>query len=268
MRVVASQLHRRHDALEIHNGAMVRSAESPERADMIAEVLHAVGHEFMDPIAVDRALLEQVHSAHYTDFLADAWQRWVDRGETAPAAMGFVWPARQPHQETPTDLIGQLGYFSFAGDTTVLDVDYHHGNGTQSIFYDRSDVLFVSLHGDPEHEFPWFSGYARETGVGAGDGWNLNLPLAPGSGFAAWSEALEVGLKRIQKARVDALVVSLGVDTYEHDPIGTFKLSTANFAMVARRVGALGLPTVLLQEGGYAVEDLGANVAAFLEPLS
>lgn len=129
-------------------------------------------------------------------------------------------------------------------------------------------MLFVSLHGDPAHEFPWFSGYASETGAGEGEGWNLNLPVAPGADFGTWSVALEDALARIRQAGVDALVVSLGVDTYEHDPIGTFGLATIDFSLTAERIGSLGLPAVYLQEGGYAVDDLGRNVAAFLEPLS
>jgi acetoin utilization deacetylase AcuC-like enzyme len=339
MQVVASHEHHAHDALEIHNGQMVRSSESPERADMIFQALDQAGHTFHQPEAIDRDLLVRVHSPSYTQLLETAWQRWTERGEEAPAAMGFAWPTRNLPGGPPEDLVGQLGYYSFGGDTTivdgtwsasvaaasiavtaadmvnasgspayglcrppghhamadqfggycylnnaalaaqrlldngagrvaVLDVDYHHGNGTQSIFYGRNDVLFVSLHGDPAHEFPWFSGYAAETGAGEGEGWNLNLPVAPGADFGTWSVALEDALARIRQAGVDALVVSLGVDTYEHDPIGTFGLATTDFSLTAERIGSLGLPAVYLQEGGYAVDDLGLNVAAFLEPLS
>jgi acetoin utilization deacetylase AcuC-like enzyme len=150
----------------------------------------------------------------------------------------------------------------------VLDVDYHHGNGTQSIFFERSDVLFVSIHADPMFEFPWFAGHAAEIGSGDGDGWNLNLPLPSGTGFAQWRAALDVAMARITDAQADALVVSLGVDIYEHDPLGTFTIATSDFGDIARTIGEAGLATVVVQEGGYAVGDIGANVAAFLEPLA
>jgi acetoin utilization deacetylase AcuC-like enzyme len=146
----------------------------------------------------------------------------------------------------------------------ILDVDFHHGNGTQDIFFGREDVLFVSLHGDPRDAFPYFSGYADETGSGAGAGFNLNLPLPSGTAFAAWSAALEVGLARIRNFAADALVVSLGVDTYEADPISFFKLSSADFASYGKMIGGLGLPTLFVLEGGYAVADVGVNVVNVL----
>ncbi len=116
-----------------------------------------------------------------------------------------------------------------AARVAVLDVDFHHGNGTQDIFYDRADVLYVSLHGDPAHAFPYFSGYAEETGAGAGTGFNMNLPLPPATEFSAWEQALASGLARIRRFAPDALVVSLGVDTFAQDPISFFKLGLGRF---------------------------------------
>lgn len=150
----------------------------------------------------------------------------------------------------------------------ILDVDYHHGNGTQSIFYDRSDVLFVSLHADPLTSFPYFAGNADEKGVGRGAGFNHNLPMPHGTNFDTWMDALEVGLASVESARCDALVISLGVDTYEHDPISRFTLTTADYQPMASRIRALGLPIVVVQEGGYAVEAIGDNVVSFLSGLS
>lgn len=146
----------------------------------------------------------------------------------------------------------------------ILDVDFHHGNGTQDIFYDRSDVLYVSLHGDPAHAFPYFSGYADETGAGAGTGCTMNLPLKPGTGFAAWSQALASALERIRAFAPDALVVSLGVDTFEHDPISFFRLKSEDFSTYGRMIGAGKWPTLFVFEGGYAVADVGVNAVNVL----
>jgi acetoin utilization deacetylase AcuC-like enzyme len=146
----------------------------------------------------------------------------------------------------------------------VLDVDYHHGNGTQDIFWERDDVLFVSLHGTPDTEYPWFLGYADERGAGRGEGYTLNLPLPRGSGWDAYGAALAAALDAIRAFRPGALVVSLGVDTFEADPISAFRLAREHYPLMGSMIAGLGLPTVLVQEGGYAVEAIGANVAGVL----
>ena len=147
----------------------------------------------------------------------------------------------------------------------VLDVDYHHGNGTQAIFYDRPDVFFASVHGDPRTEYPFFLGYADETGHGAGEGANLNLPMARGTDYAQWSEALEVALAAITRFGAQALVVSLGVDTFALDPISGFALQSEDYLRMGDRIAKLGLPTVLVFEGGYAVDAVGVNAVNVLQ---
>lgn len=147
----------------------------------------------------------------------------------------------------------------------VLDVDYHHGNGTQSIFYDRADVFFASIHGDPRTEYPFYLGHADERGAGAGLGANLNLPLARGTDYAAWSQALEEGLRAVTDYGAQALVLSLGVDTFAQDPISGFKLHSEDFLRMGERIAKAGLPTVIVFEGGYAVEAVGVNVANVLQ---
>ncbi len=147
----------------------------------------------------------------------------------------------------------------------VLDIDYHHGNGTQAIFYDRADVFFASVHGDPHTEYPFFLGYADEVGQGAGLGHNLNLPLPRGTGFARWREALGLALQRIAASGAQALVVSLGLDTFEGDPISGFQLRSEDYFRVGEDLAAAGLPTVLVFEGGYAVDALGTNTVNVLE---
>ncbi len=150
------------------------------------------------------------------------------------------------------------------GKVAILDVDVHHGNGTQGIFWDRSDVFFCSLHGAPDAFYPHFAGYADEIGAGAGLGANLNLPLVSGTGDDGFLDALDAGLARIRDYRPAALLLSLGLDAQENDPLGILKITTEGFAEVARRTAALGLPTVLIQEGGYLCPELGTNLATFL----
>jgi acetoin utilization deacetylase AcuC-like enzyme len=146
----------------------------------------------------------------------------------------------------------------------VLDVDYHHGNGTQDIFWERGDVLTVSIHGTPESEYPFFRGYADERGAGAGLGFNHNFPLPRGTEWDAWHAALTEAIAAVRAFAPEALVVSLGVDTYEHDPISAFKLKEAHYPLMGAEIAGLGLPTVFVQEGGYAVEEIGRNVAGVL----
>lgn len=335
MLVVASDLHREHHGLELSGGVVSASVESPDRADLILAALRAAGHHIVEPDAADPTLLAQVHTAQYLELLESAWDRWQQLPNAGPAAMSFTWPARGMSAVRPDDLIGQLGFHSFAADCSItagtwaaitasaavattaaerlltegattyalcrppghhatadqfggycylnnaavaaqhllnrgarrvaiLDVDYHHGNGTQSIFYSRSDVLFVSIHADPTFEFPWFAGHGHETGAGPGEGWNLNLPLPAGATMSAFTEALTAAMQRIEASAPDALVISLGVDTFADDPLGTFAISTPDFGDVASQIGRAGIPTVVVQEGGYAVGAIGANVASFL----
>jgi acetoin utilization deacetylase AcuC-like enzyme len=149
----------------------------------------------------------------------------------------------------------------------VLDIDYHHGNGTQTIFYERSDVLTVSIHGDPRTEYPFFLGHADECGAGPGDGFNLNLPLPRGTGFDPWWATLQVALQAVSDFAPQALVVPLGLDTFEGDPISGFKLQSAHYLQIGQAIAQLGLPTVLTFEGGYAVAEVGVNTVNVLEGL-
>lgn len=152
-----------------------------------------------------------------------------------------------------------------ANRVAILDVDFHHGNGTQDIFYNRSDVMFLSLHGDPKEAFPHFLGYADETGAGAGEGFNFNYPLAPNTQYAAWEVALEDACKKIKAYAPDAVVISLGVDTFENDPISFFKLKSDDFKRYGAIIGALKLPTLFIMEGGYAIAEIGINTVNVLQ---
>ncbi len=147
----------------------------------------------------------------------------------------------------------------------VLDPDFHHGNGTQSIFYDRGDVFYASVHGDPNDAFPHFLGWADETGEGDGAGTNANYPMAPGTKFDEWFAAFNDACEKIAAFGAEALVISLGVDTYENDPISFFKLTSDDFTTYGARLAEMNLPTVFLMEGGYAVEEIGINAVNVLQ---
>ncbi len=151
-----------------------------------------------------------------------------------------------------------------AARVAVLDVDYHHGNGTQEIFYGRGDVLTVSIHADPKQEYPFFLGHADETGAGAGAGFHLNLPLRWGSAWDKYRPALQTAISRIRGFGADALVVSLGLDTFAEDPISKFKLRHDDYPEMGGMIAALRLPTLFVMEGGYAVEALGINTVNVL----
>lgn len=146
----------------------------------------------------------------------------------------------------------------------ILDVDYHHGNGTQQIFYSRSDVQVVNLHGDPMVEYPYFLGHADETGEGDGEGFNHNFPMPFGTTWEEWSDALEKACDLIAAYAPECLVVSLGVDTFERDPISRFKLISEDYPKIGRRIAELGLPSLFVMEGGYAVDEIGVNAVGVL----
>ena len=194
-----------------------------------------------------------------------------------PLAYGLCRP---PGHHAGRNLIGGYCFFNNAAvvaeslvsrgasRVAILDVDFHHGNGTQQIFWQRDDVLYVSLHGDPAGIYPYFSGYAAERGGDGAAGANLNLPLAPGTDGDGYLAALADGLDAIAAFDLDApLVLSLGFDTYHADPICNLALQTDDYARIGSRIAELGRPVIALQEGGYAIDALGANAVAFLTGL-
>ena len=207
------------------------------------------------------------------------WSAWtvvhaanlVLAGEASAYAL-----CRPPGHHAFTDIAGGFCYLNNSAigaqhlrrafdRVAILDVDLHHGNGTQSIFYSRSDVLTVSIHADPLRFYPFFWGYANEQGKGEGEGCNLNLPLARGSGDQEFQRALAQGLDKIQAFSPGALVIALGLDAFEGDPFGGLRISTRGFQEMAEMIaGRLKLPTLLVQEGGYLCEELGENLSQFL----
>ncbi|TYC67575.1 histone deacetylase family protein [Stappia sp. BW2] len=146
----------------------------------------------------------------------------------------------------------------------ILDIDVHHGNGTQGIFYERGDVLTVSLHADPVRFYPFFWGHGHERGEGAGRGCNLNLPLVRGTGDEDYLKTLETAFDHIRAFGTDVLVVALGLDAYENDPLKGLAITTPGFGRIGAAIAKLGLPVLLVQEGGYLSEELGQNLTSFL----
>jgi acetoin utilization deacetylase AcuC-like enzyme len=151
---------------------------------------------------------------------------------------------------------------------TVLDVDYHHGNGSQQIFYGRDDVQYVSLHGDPARAYPFHAGFADETGAGRGRGFTLNVPLPARLPDDGYLDALDRAGAVVDRFDPALVVVSLGVDTYFNDPISDLALTADGFEACGRRVAGLGRPTVILQEGGYDLDAIGDNVQRWLAGFS
>ena len=238
------------------------------------------------PLALDRidAKLGQYSYDASTPIAEGTWESAYWSAQTALGALGAVLAGeraafalcRPPGHHCGADYMGGYCYLNSAAiaaeaaiaagrrRAAIIDIDYHHGNGTQDIFYGRGDVLFVSIHADPAMDYPYYWGQADETGEGQGEGATLNLPLPRGTTLAEFEPALDRALERIAAFAPDLLVCSYGADTYAGDPISHFRLETHDYPVVARRIASLGLPTAIMLEGGYAVDRLGTNVAAFL----
>jgi acetoin utilization deacetylase AcuC-like enzyme len=146
----------------------------------------------------------------------------------------------------------------------ILDIDYHHGNGTQAIFYQRSDVLFLSLHSHPKQDYPYFLGYEDELGEAAGEGYNQNYPLLWGTDWSQYQPSLAAAIARIAAYSPDAVVVSLGVDTFEQDPISRFCFKSEDYLHLGAMISQLNKPTLFVMEGGYAIAEIGVNVVNIL----
>jgi acetoin utilization deacetylase AcuC-like enzyme len=207
------------------------------------------------------------------DVTLTAWEAVADG--SAPSAYAL---ARPPGHHASADSFAGYCYLNNAAiaaeawaargaRVAIVDVDYHHGNGTQDIFYARDDVLFVSLHADPMQEYPFFSGFAAESGRGAGEGANHNFPLPLGTTWDGYGPALDAALAIVTEFAPDGVVVSLGVDTAAEDP-DAFGLVADDYARIGSALARLGRPLLVVQEGGYCLDVIGRNVARVLGELS
>jgi acetoin utilization deacetylase AcuC-like enzyme len=211
-------------------------------------------------------------------FESACWSAWtaVASAEAVEAGGSSAYAlCRPPGHHAFADVAGGFCFFNnsaiaaqrlrkTADRVAILDVDLHHGNGTQGVFYRRGDVLTVSIHADPERFYPFFWGYAGERGEGPGLGANFNLPLARKSGDDIFLDALSAAISRIEAFAPDALVVALGLDAYEGDPFGGLSVTTTGFARIGEQIAGLRLPSVIVQEGGYLCDALSDNLTSFL----
>ena len=261
--------------------ALWRAAGRP--GDAIPYAFPVVGRR---PLRLDRidALLGQ-HAFDATTPLTNAtWDAAYWSSQTALAAARAVIAGeraafalcRPPGHHAGADYCGgycHLNHAAIAAQSArdagiarvaILDIDYHHGNGTQAIFWTRGDIFYASVHADPARDYPFFWGHVDERGEGEGEGATLNLPLPHGTRIDAFRAAQGEALAAIARFDPGLVVVSFGADTWEGDPISAFRLATADYALLGRDIAAAGWPCVIVMEGGYAIDALGHNVASFL----
>ena len=251
--------------------------------DAMGYVFPIVGRRALELARIDAKIGAFAMDAS-TPIAAGTWQSAYGAAQSALTAMDAVLAGeraafalcRPPGHHCGADYMGGYCYLNNAAiaaraaqtrgvkRVAILDVDYHHGNGTQDIFYDDGEVLFASIHADPKTDFPFYWGHADERGEGPGEGATLNLPLPQGTDWAGYAPALDTALEAVRAHAADLLVVSYGADTFADDPISHFRLTRKDYASMGEVIARLGLPTLVVMEGGYAVDALGANVAAFL----
>ena len=329
---VFSSKHQLHHGIELKDGLIGPSFETPQRADTVLERVKNVNlGEIISERNFDRSCYVKAHSERYISFLENSWAEWIATGRNYDA-LPLVWPVRDlAISQEPNFIDGKLGFYSMdagcpitagtweavkaSADTAltacdaiiqkdiksafalcrppghhaareymggycylnnaaiaaeyaltqdfkkvaILDVDFHHGNGTQNIFYDRDDVFFASIHGDPIDSYPYFSGFQNETGAGVGIGFNANYPLSKGTKWIEYKIALENALEKINTYNADFLIISLGVDTFKDDPISHFCLESNDYFHMGEAISKLNIPTLFVMEGGYMVDEIGIN---------
>ena len=282
--------HGRDPLLAVHTAEYLDFLENAHRlwrdagrdGDALPYVWPVVGRRPLNLRRID-ALLGRFSFDAATPVASGTWKAAYWGAQTALTALDTVLGGahafalcRPPGHHAGADYFGGYCYLNNAAiaaraarnaghaRVAVLDVDYHHGNGTQDIFAGDASVFFASLHADPATDYPFYWGHADETGDGAGTGTTLNLPLPRGTAIAPYLAALDIALARIAAFAPSLLVVPFGADTFAGDPISGFALATADYPAVAARIASLGLPALVVMEGGYATAELGANVAAFL----
>lgn len=320
----------------LQRGELRRNFEVPERADSLLAACRTMGFEVTPPPAIERTVLEAVHSPAYLDFLRDGTAEWAALADAGPELVPNVHPSPEmlANGARPSaTIVGKVGWFTAdtacpigpntwsaayaaaagaigaadeaaagrsayvlarppghhayparagghcylnnaalaaarlrargAKKVAILDIDSHHGNGTQGAFWQRADVFYVSVHGDPNRYYPWYVGHADERGADAGEGFNLNLPLPLGTGDAGWLEAIESGLAVLRRFGPDALVVSLGFDPSRDEPLAALAVTEDGFARAGALIARLALPSVIVQEGGYNTALLGTLLERF-----
>lgn len=274
-----------HDAgyIDFLKTAPARWAEAGRPGDVMGYIWPTVRKRALKLDRID-ALAGQYSIDASTPLTAQTWDASYRSVQSALAATHAVLEgeraafalSRPPGHHAGADYLGGYCYLNHVavaaqaardagvGQVAILDIDYHHGNGTQDIFWERGDVVFASIHADPATDFPFYWGHADEVGEGDGEGATLNLPLPRGTKIDAFRRAQDRALAMIAASGADLLLVSFGADTFVGDPISQFALETTDYAVLGRDIAAAGLPTAIVMEGGYAIDALGPNVASFL----
>jgi acetoin utilization deacetylase AcuC-like enzyme len=256
--------------------------------DAIGYVWPVVGRRRLNLSRIDARLGRFSYDAG-TPIAQNSWQSAYWSAQTALTALDGLLSGqhkaafalcRPPGHHAGADYMGGYCYLNNAAiaareaqrrgavRVAILDIDYHHGNGTQDIFYDDADIFFASIHADPATDYPFYWGHADERGAGAGEGATLNIPLPRGTDIGGYNPALKTALSAIAGRKAECLIISFGADIYSGDPISFFKLEREDFRDIGQKIAALNLPTLIVMEGGYATDDLGRNVAAFLAAFS
>lgn len=271
------------DYVEYLKTAYARWFAAGRPGDVMGYVWPVVGRRALNLSRID-ALAGRYSMDSSTPLTADSWTSAYWSTQCALSAVDAVLAGdkvavglcRPPGHHAGADYLGGYCFVNHAAVAAqaardagieriaILDIDYHHGNGTQDIFWDRGDVFYASVHADPATDFPFYWGHADETGEGEGAGTTLNLPLPQGTELEAFRAAQSTALDAIARFSPGLLIVSFGADTFAGDPIANFALQTSDYAVLASDIAAAGLPTVVLTEGGYAVDNLGDNLASLL----
>jgi acetoin utilization deacetylase AcuC-like enzyme len=261
----------------------------PEAATYPAPNIHALGRASLAPVGYPDSVVGQC-GYHLGDgscpIMDKTWEAAKASAATAAHAARLMLKGerivyalcRPPGHHAASDVAAGFCYINNSAlaaeilnragrRVAILDIDVHHGNGTEAIFYDRADILTLSLHADPKRFYPFFWGYPEEMGRGEGDGYNLNLPLPRGTRIDDYRSALHKAFQRISDFAPDMLVVAAGLDIAIDDPFQGFAIETADFATIGRDIAALKLPMLVVQEGGYPSPSLGGNLASLLEGL-
>ena len=272
------------DYLDFLRSAHDRWIEAGRSGDAVGYTWPVVGRRPLKLQRID-ALLGQYSYDAGTPIAAGTWEGAYWSAQTALTALEPLLAGttktsfalcRPPGHHAGADYLGGYCYLNNAALTAraaadaghkrvaILDIDYHHGNGTQDIFWEDGNVFFASIHADPATDYQFYWGHADEVGDGDGHGTTLNLPLPRGTRLAAYLEAVERALEAIAAFGPSLLILSFGADTFEGDPISHFAIAETDYPVIARRISSLGLPTLIVMEGGYAVAALGNNVSEFL----
>jgi acetoin utilization deacetylase AcuC-like enzyme len=271
------------DYLDFLKTAATRWREAGRAGDAIAYTFPVVARRAVQLDRID-ALMGRYAFDASTPITEGTWAAAYASAQSALTALAMLRAGeraafalcRPPGHHAGADYCGGYCYLNNAaiaaqaardagaGKVAILDIDYHHGNGTQDIFWRRDDVFYASIHADPATDYPFYWGHADEVGEHDGRGATLNLPLPHGVRLDAFRHTQSAALEAIAKFGPDQLIISFGADTWEGDPISSFALSTGDYRVLARDIAGCGWPTLIVMEGGYAVEALGANVPSFL----